>query len=84
MLEMLFTTPDLTPQSTGWNIQDDNVFGDRISMISSTDGWILSFAGQTAYLYRWDGTSWTQANSITHTQDIVRGDISMVSSTDGW
>jgi len=73
-----------TPQSSGWNINNDSVFGDKISMVSATDGWIITFAGKSAFLYRWDGTNWTNAGSVAHTQDIVRGDISMVSAADGW
>jgi hypothetical protein len=70
--------------SPGWGIEDDSVYGSKISMVASNDGWIVSFSGKSANLYRWDGASWTDEGNVSHAQDIVRGDIAMVSSSDGW
>jgi hypothetical protein len=74
-----------SPQSTtGWYINNDSIGGRKISMVSATDGWIIDFGGSSAYLYHWDGISWSSHGSILHGQSIVRGDISMISATDGW
>jgi hypothetical protein len=69
-----------------WTVNAPGVGGDKISMVSANDGWILKlFPGQkTAQLFRWNGTQWSLFTTLTHTQDIVRGDISMSSVNDGW
>ncbi len=71
-------------QDSGWTLFNNSITGNKISMVSSGDGWILAYGGQTASLYRWNGVSWSSAGSVTHTQDIIRGDIQMVSANDGW
>jgi hypothetical protein len=69
-----------------WTVNANDTGGDRISIVSANDGWILRlFPGQkTAQLFRWDGVQWSLFTTLTHTQDIVRGDISMSSVNDGW
>ncbi len=75
--------PSLT-QRIGWVVQDDAIFGDRIDMISADDGWVLKLTSDNARLYRWNGQDWAFFDALSHTQNIVRGDIFMLSATDGW
>lgn len=73
----------LQTQNFEWTIHNQ-IYSHKIAMVSANDGWSVRFGNQVADLYRWDGTSWTSAGTLTHPQDVVRGDIFMVSATDGW
>ena len=81
--------PEAT-QSSGWVVQDDTIFGDRIDMVSADDGWMLKLGyhenldDKSAYLYRWNGNSWSLYTTLPHTQLALRADIDMLSATDGW
>jgi hypothetical protein len=66
-----------------WNI-DNITGGQRISMHSAADGWMFRINGTVAELSRWNGSAWSPAGSVSHTQNIGDGDILMVSGTDGW
>ena len=85
------TAPEAT-QSTGWILQNIAIFGNRIDMVSESEGWILKLGGlspftgdrKAGYLYRWNGEHWTFFGSLPHSQDVIRGDIDMVSPIDGW
>ena len=68
----------------GWVIHDNALTGDKLSMLSANNGWMLSYGGKTANIYHWDGISWSNTGILSHTQDIIRGDIQIVSATDGW
>jgi hypothetical protein len=58
--------------------------GKRVAMAADNDGWMLHFAGSTAYLARYNGLNWSIFGTVGHSQDIVKADIKMVSANDGW
>lgn len=74
----------LIQEDMNWTLYDAAKPGNSIFMLAADDGWMLDYGGTTATIYRWNGTTWQSTGTVSHTQDIVRGDIHMVSANDGW
>jgi hypothetical protein len=70
--------------SDQWIVYDDALVGNKLSALSANSVWMLYFGNNVARVYHWDGTTWSNTGNLSHTQDIIRGDIQMVSETDGW
>lgn len=77
-------------QAGDWIQRVGGSFGQQqsISMANESDGWFLNFSytvnTNTAYLARYQGLNWSPTGSVTHSQQIVKGDIEMISANDGW
>lgn len=82
----------LSPQSSGWVVQDTGLYGDEIEIVSAVDGWVLrpdrGNDGQSwglGHLYRWNGSQWSPFGNLAHSQAVrLLGDIAMISANDGW
>ncbi len=78
------TPPTVTNEAQNWK-KYNQAFGQKISMVSANDGWIMMYTGNLILLFHWDGNKWNDEGMITTPlRSILFADICMVSPDDGW